>query len=474
MTQTDIEFDLCKRDFRFFLGYCFVNFLHKKFMFYKFHNELIDIVLSCESHKRMIINAPPRLGKTVILEFYMAWRFLNNPASTMIYVSYDEKLVGRKNREIKDMLAWLSKHFNVPELRMLHQANGKTEWVNKANGSIIARGSNNAITGSGCETLLVVDDPNKPNDRTSPSTLAKRNSTFISTVRNRIDNINTPIIVIQQRIASADLSGFLLDDGSHEKWEHYNFPAIGTDGAALCPERLPVDEVEKYKSDPFTYNAQYLQVPLDDIGNLFDKNHLVLDNVRPPNNAMRIIISIDASSKGDIKADYNAISVIGRKGPDYYVLEVCNFHADITLLIEKTREIRKKWGSNTPVLFEAKANGIPAVQILRKEMSGILEVSPCKDKIERAMMTKFLFDSLNVHFTLRGLVWGEIQTQFTQFPHCRHDDIVDSICQGITWLNQLPDRDKQLINKIDAETLSRPRLGRYAYAGSGYNPARRF
>ena len=472
MTQLDIELELCKSSFKFFLGYCFANVYNKKFMFYKFHDELINIITSCEQHKRMIINAPPRIGKTEILKHYMAWRFLKDPSSTMIYVSYDEKLVGRKNREIKDLLLWLSKHFNIPQLRPLHQANGKTEWVNRANGSIIARGSNNALTGSGCATLLVLDDPNKPSDRTSALTLSKRNSIFISTIRNRIDNIDTPIIIIQQRIAVADLSGFLLDDGSHEKWEHYNFPAINSDGTALCPERLPIDEIEKYKSDPFTYNAQYLQVPLDDIGNLFDKNHLVLDSTRPPNNAMRIVISIDASSKGDIHSDFNAISVIGRKGPEYYILDIYNFHADITVLLNKVREIRKKWGNNVPVLFEAKANGISAVQILRKEMSGIMEVSPCKDKIERAMVTKYLFDSLNVHFTLRGLVWGEVQAQFTQFPHCRHDDIVDSVCQGITWLSQLPDHDRQVINKLEADALNRPRFGRYAYAGSGYNPSR--
>src|SRR5574344_1850917 len=143
MTQLDIELELCKSSFKFFLGYCFANVYNKKFMFYKFHDELINIITSCEQHKRMIINAPPRIGKTEILKHYMAWRFLKDPSSTMIYVSYDEKLVGRKNREIKDLLLWLSKHFNIPQLRPLHQANGKTEWVNRANGSIIARGSNN-------------------------------------------------------------------------------------------------------------------------------------------------------------------------------------------------------------------------------------------------------------------------------------------------------------------------------------------
>ena len=458
MTQLELELKLCKENFRFFLGYCFQHIYKQPFKFYKFHNKLIDILLN--TPKRIIINAPPRIGKTEIMKHFIAWKFLQNPASTVMYVSYDKNLVARKNSEIQDILLWLAHHFDIPALMMRSKNDGKTEWTNNATGMIIARGSGNNITGSGCSTLLILDDPNKPSDRTSPTVLAKRNSIFMSTIRNRINHADVPIIVIQQRIAANDLTGFLLNGGSNEKWMHANFPAINPDGTALCPERLPLDEINAYKNDPFTLNAQFLQTPLDDIGNLFEKHKLILSADRPAIKSLKLVISIDAAMKGDTNSDYNAIAIIGTNGVDYYVLDVLNFHADVTILVQKVRELRKRYGNDTPVLFEAKANGVAAMQILRREMSGILETTPSKDKIERALLVKYLFDSMNVKFNIKGFVWGEVQAQFTAFPHGRHDDIVDAVVQGITFLHKRNNHTKAVESAINRNiNLSRPIYG---------------
>ena len=448
----------------FFIAYCFKYIYKVDFIFYEFHKNLVDILLRLPQEKRVIINAPPRIGKTELVKHYIAWRFLNDPSSSVIYCSYDEKLVARKNREIKDLLIWLGEHFDIPELKPLPQVNGKTEWVNRANGTIIARGTNNALTGSGCSTLLVCDDPNKPADRMSATLLNRRNVVFKSTIRNRINTPDVPILIIQQRVASNDLTGWLMTD-LNEKWIQYKFPALKENGESICPERLPVEEIEKYKSDPFTYNAQYLQVPLDDVGKLFPKDKIKFSLSRPPASAMRLIISVDAAGKGDILNDFNSIAVIGRHGPDYHVLEVLNFRADITVLLQKIREVRGRWGQSTPVLIESKSNGLAAIQLLRKEMSGILETNPVKDKVERALVVKYLFDSENVYFAVRGLVFGEILSQFTQFPHCTHDDIVDAVVQGITWLMKLPMNRGITSN---TQQLQRPKFGRPTYAGNGY------
>lgn len=473
MTQLDLELKLCKENFKFFLGYCF-NYMYKHpFIFYKFHNDLINLLLGNE--KRLILNAPPRIGKTEIVKHFIAWKFLNNPSSTVMYVSYDAKLVARKNAEIQDILIWLAKHFGIDALLMRPDNDGKTEWTNNARGMLIARGSGNNITGSGCSTLLVIDDPNKPSDRTSPTVLNKRNSIFMSTIRNRINSPDVPIIVIQQRIAANDLTGFLLNGGSNEKWTHANFPAILPDGSALCPERLPIEEIETYKSDPFTLNAQFLQVPLDDIGNLFEKHKIILSNDRPAIKSLQLVISVDAAMKGDTNSDYNAISVIGTNGVDYFVIEVLNFHADITMLVNKIKELRMKYGTNTPVLVEAKANGVAALQILRREMTGIFETTPSKDKLERAIAVKYLFDSMNVKFIIRGFVWAEVVSQFTAFPHGRHDDIVDATVQGITFLSVRNQHKKNVIGAIEHNRdLSRPVYGGNANAGARYNTIRRF
>jgi predicted phage terminase large subunit-like protein len=210
-------------------------------------------------------------------------------------------------------------------------------------------------------------------------------------------------------------------------------------------------------------------VPLDDVGKLFDKSKLTFSHSRPAATAMRLCISVDAAGKGDIGNDFNAISVCGRdmNGVNYYILEILNFRADITVLVNKIKEVRKRWGSNVPVLIEARANGNAAIQILRKEMSGILEVNPTKDKVERAIGIKYLFDAGNITFSIRGLVWGEVQGQFTQFPHGKHDDIVDSVVQGVNWLMKLPvgaNRGSNVNNN-----LSRPNYGRPSYASNGYH-----
>lgn len=465
MTQTEIELNLCKTNFFFLVGYCHWLLYKKKFVFYDFHKELAGILLRLPQEKRVIINAPPRIGKTDLTVYYIVWLFLNDPTSSVLYCSFDEKLVSRNNRRIKDLLKLLAKHFDIPELMPIHQMNGKLEWVNRANGTIIARSTNAAVTGSGCSTLLVLDDPNKPSDRTSEVMLSRRWGIFKSTIRNRINTSDVPILVIQQRVASQDLTGYLMQD-TEDKWIQYRFPAITADGESICPERLPLSEINTYKSDPFTYNAQYLQVPLDDVGTLFAKDTIQFAPLRPALSAMKLCISIDATGTGDIGNDFNSISVIGKAGPMYYILDVLNFCADITELIKHVVNTRKRWGANVPVLIENKASGMAAISILRKTMSGIIAINPVKDKVERAIEVKYLFDSKNVLFNVRGLVWGEIQSQFLKFPHVKHDDIVDSITQGISWLSKLPDG-----NGVQGEQqakLKRPTYRRRSYTGNGY------
>ena len=322
MTQTQLELQLCKENFFFFVAYCFAHIYKKTFYFYEFHKNLAEILLRLPEERRVIINAPPRIGKTDLTVFYIGWRFLNDPSSSVLYCSFDEKLVSRNNRRIKDLLIWLAKRFDIPKLMPIHQMNGKLEWVNKANGTIIARSTNAAVTGAGCSTLLVLDDPNKPADRTSAAMLNRRWQIFKSTIRNRINLPEVPILVIQQRVASQDLTGCLLGD-TEDKWIQYKFPAIKENGESLCPERLPLSEINTYKSDPFTYNAQYLQVPLDDVGKLFDKNKLIFSHTRPAATTLRLCISVDAAGKGDIGNDFNSISVCARdlKGVNYNITD---------------------------------------------------------------------------------------------------------------------------------------------------------
>ena len=74
MTRLEIELNLCKKDFMFFVAYCFWNIYHTKFVFYEFHKEVANILLNLKNEKRSIINAPPRIGKTELVKHFIAWQ----------------------------------------------------------------------------------------------------------------------------------------------------------------------------------------------------------------------------------------------------------------------------------------------------------------------------------------------------------------------------------------------------------------
>ena len=84
MTQKDVELKLCKESFLFFVGFVFWHIYKVNFIFYAFHKELAEILLRLPEEKRVIINAPPRIGKTELVKMYIAWRFLLDPTSSVI------------------------------------------------------------------------------------------------------------------------------------------------------------------------------------------------------------------------------------------------------------------------------------------------------------------------------------------------------------------------------------------------------
>lgn len=434
ITSREIELKLCKESFTFFVVFCYRNCLVKEFTWYWFHKQIANTLMNMPSGGRYILNAPFRIGKTCVIQMFIAWKLLNDPSSTFLYVTYDQDLAEDKTQDIRAIVKWLADYFGIEDLAMARGRNSASRWRTNAHGYVYAKGSNKPITGYGCDTMLIIDDPNKPMDRVSPKILDKRNQVYSTSIRNRINEPSVPIFVIQQRVADNDLSGFLLRGGSGETWTHLNFPGINEDGSALCPERFPLEEIEKYKSDPFVFNAQIMQRPLEDIGHFFSKNKIILAQSKPTLAGKQLLISVDAAGKCEATHDFNAISVIATDGKDYWILEVINIRADITQLLVRLRELRKRYGGNVPILLEAKANGLAAIQILRKEMNGILETTPKYDKLERASVIKYLFDSMNVQFCCGGFVWTEVLSQFCSFPHCAHDDIVDSVVQGITYL----------------------------------------
>ena len=132
----------------------------------------------------------------------------------------------------------------------------------------------------------------KPEDADYNLRRDRINMRFDSTIRNRVNSRNTPIIIIMQRLHPEDLTGYLLDVEPGE-WELISLPAVvderlvesakkygvnvpdGVVGQPLWEFKMNFDELMKYKRiNSLVFERQYMQDPQPLEGLIFPKSEL--------------------------------------------------------------------------------------------------------------------------------------------------------------------------------------------------------
>ena len=234
---------------------------------------------------RLIINCPPRYSKTEMLIAFVKKGLAINPASKYIMLSYSANLALDNSERIKDAVAsdWYKDLF--PWVEIKKDSRSKQKWYTTEGGGIYATSSDGQVTGFGAGLVkeegaedfdiesnagtwggaIIIDDPLKPLDASSPVKRQKVNDQFENTIRSRVNDRSTPIIIIMQRLHKQDLCGYLLDLEPDE-WEVLSLPALSVDSegneVALYPFKHTVEELHKIKAaNRFTFETQYQQNP---------------------------------------------------------------------------------------------------------------------------------------------------------------------------------------------------------------------
>lgn len=91
------------------------------------------------------------------------------------------------------------------------------------------------------------------------------NNRFESTIRNRVNSRNTPIIIIMQRLHEHDLCGY-LQEIEPEEWTVLSLPCIWHDENGqeqpLWEFKHTLEELHKIeRSNSFVFETQYMQNP---------------------------------------------------------------------------------------------------------------------------------------------------------------------------------------------------------------------
>lgn len=225
----------------------------------------------------LIINIAPRYGKTEIaVKNFIAMGLAMNQRAQFIHLSYSKDLAIDNSICVKEIVESPEYQKFFP-MTVGENRDTKARWDTGAGGGLYATSTLGQITGFGAGAVdvpgepyrfsgaIIIDDPIKPEDALSDTEREKVNRRFETTIRNRVNSRNTPIIIIMQRLHERDLCGY-LQSIEPDKWKVLSIPclSIGADGKeeSLWPFKHTVEELYAIKrANSFVFETQYMQDP---------------------------------------------------------------------------------------------------------------------------------------------------------------------------------------------------------------------
>ncbi|MBV8156282.1 MAG: hypothetical protein JO278_01430, partial [Dyella sp.] len=269
----------CERDHLFFSRYFFKHRQGIKFRVNWHHVLIADTVQRVIDGelKNVVINVPPGSSKTELVAINLIARGLAvNPRARFLHISYSDDLALLNSETAREIVQ--SDEFQALwPLTIAPDAKSKKRWNviadGKKAGGVYAVSLGGQITGfraghmtDGWQGAIIIDDPLKVEDAYSKPNRDKANRKLLSTVKSRKANPDTPIIVIMQRLAEEDPTGFIKAKKVPGDWEFIEIPALITDEyVEALPERIRamVELGEKDEDGRFSYWPY--KEPLDDL-----------------------------------------------------------------------------------------------------------------------------------------------------------------------------------------------------------------
>jgi len=280
----------------------------------------------------VIINLPPRLGKSYTLTLFNQWVLGHDHSQRIISVSYNETLATRFAKGIRDGIdaTKIDERVHIfadifPGTHIKFGDAAASLWALDGQFfSFLATGFGGTITGVGC-SIGIIDDPVKNHlEAANEAILEQQYQWYTDTFYSRVEEGGLKIIVMT-RWASGDLAGRLIAKDP-DAWHVVCLPAC-TDEAAhemLCPSLLSWDRwqtILKTTSVEIAM-ANYQQQPMDVSGRLYDHFSTYAEFPKRPDGSLDFEEIICYTDTADTGADYLCGLVAGKRQGQEYMLDV--------------------------------------------------------------------------------------------------------------------------------------------------------
>ena len=406
--------------------------------------------------RRLIINIPPRYGKSLLASIaFPAFILGHRPEAEIICMSYVQNLsedLAERTRRLMNSQFYL----DIFGPRLLSNRVRLRELKTSAGGCRLATSVEGTVTGRGGE-FLIMDDPIKPQEAQSEACRNSVNEWFDSTVYSRTnDKTKGAIIVIMQRLHEDDLVGHITERG---EWTVLSLPMIAEqdethtfntafgprtfirkEGEALHPARESLDQIAVTQSSMGMrdFQAQCQQRPAPKDGEIICWDWFRTFDPASPPKFTRIVQSWDTASTDKDQSDFSVGMTFGETSDQHwYLLDLYRGKLKFPDLLRKIRELAELHGA-TNVLIEHCASGIQLVQQLREEGFYKIEaIKPEGSKFERLTACSARVEAGRVWIPDNAHWLAPLRHELTFFPRGKYKDQADALSQGLLWLSEM-------------------------------------
>ena len=241
-------------------------------------NRIEDFVENSPKHF-LVINAPPRHGKSLTAQDTTAWLFGRDPACRVMTASYNERLAGVFSRSVRNMIQTESVGERIvfsdifPRTQVKYGEAAAQMWTieGQSQVSYLATSPGGTATGFGCDYLICDDLVRSAEEAYNENALDDTWSWFVNTMLSRLEG-KRKAIIIMTRWGERDLAGRIIDAFGNDV-ELIAYQARKEDGTMLCDEILNAEDYEFLKKEMNVdiVEANYNQKPIDVTGRLYSE-----------------------------------------------------------------------------------------------------------------------------------------------------------------------------------------------------------
>lgn len=279
MIKLGAKMELARRHLYDFCQVLFPTFYKDERSYLKEFCESVENFINDKDKRFLIINMPPRHGKSLTDQCLTAWLLGRDPTCRVMTASYNEDVASVFSKNVRNTIQTEKIGERVvffdmfPKTKVKYGDASAKKWTidGQSQISYLATSPNGTATGFGCDYLICDDLIKSAEEAYNETALDNTYQWFVNTMLSRLEG-QKKCIIVMTRWSSRDLAGRIME-AFPDECEIIKYHVQNDKGEMLCEDILNGKDMNLIKREMNVdiFEANYNQTPIDVKGRLYQE-----------------------------------------------------------------------------------------------------------------------------------------------------------------------------------------------------------